>query len=90
MTYINFKFKEIWAETSINSYLCLIREVKKGFEILDFYRILQRAQRTGRCQQLVVVVLLLSKKPFSFRVSAFEKEVSALDAESREDAFGQI
>ncbi len=26
-------------------------EVKKGFEILDFYRILQRAQRTGRCQQ---------------------------------------
>ena len=66
-------------------------EVKKGFEILDFYRILQRAQHTqctGRCQQLVVLVL--SKKPFSFKVSAFEKEVSALDAESREDAFGQI
>ena len=72
----------------------VLLEVKKGFEILDFYRILQCAQytqRTGRCQQLVVVVLLLlSKKPFSFRVSAFEKEVSALDAESREDAFGQI
>ena len=39
---------------------------------------------------VVVLLLLLSKKPFSFRVSAFEKEVSALDAESREDAFGQI
>ena len=37
------------------------------------------------------LLLLLSKKTFSVRVSTFdEKEDSTLDAESRKDAFDQI